>query len=261
MWGYNYQPDRTQERDVLETTGRTSTCASPAGVREEQVQHLLGRAGLLSGPVLRRGVRRHSPESWWSSLTKPNRLQQISWTNPFTSRLLFEAGLSITAQHYDTTHSRDFVNPQNIPAITEVGHSRRSGDEGELARVNNFAGEPFLALTSRLAELGSRRRLEELRNTRQLPHARISLLYHRQPQRQDRVQRRLLHAQADQQPEQPAPGVQVRRSRQRPALPRCRGSTTWAGRLVVRQHDACITRRAFPNDPFNAGLRPGQLWR
>ena len=32
-----------------------------------------------------------APEAWWSVQVKPNRLQQVSWTNPFTNRILLEA--------------------------------------------------------------------------------------------------------------------------------------------------------------------------
>ena len=43
-----------------------------------------------------------SPESWWSVQMKPNRLQQVSWTNPLTSRILLEARASVTPQDNHT---------------------------------------------------------------------------------------------------------------------------------------------------------------
>jgi hypothetical protein len=71
-----------------------------------------------------------SPESWFSVATHPNRLRQIGWTNPLTSRLLVEAGLSVTTQFYDTTHHRYLTNPQSIPRVLEVGATAGYDDSG-----------------------------------------------------------------------------------------------------------------------------------
>jgi len=62
-----------------------------------------------------------SPESYFTLQSRPNHLAQLSWTNPFTSRLLFEAGVTWVATHQDQTKSREFVNPRTIPRICEVG--------------------------------------------------------------------------------------------------------------------------------------------
>ena len=43
-----------------------------------------------------------SPESWFSPAARPNRLQQASWTNPLTNKILLEAGISVTKQLYST---------------------------------------------------------------------------------------------------------------------------------------------------------------
>ena len=66
-WGYNYQPDRSQPsvayKNMWQERERPHHVAGDA---EEQVQRLLGRAGLLPGPC--HGVVSvfTSPESWWS---------------------------------------------------------------------------------------------------------------------------------------------------------------------------------------------------
>jgi hypothetical protein len=62
-----------------------------------------------------------SPEAYFTLQQRPNRLQQISWTNPFTNRMLFEAGLSVVATHNDTTRHRDFPNYRSIPRVCESG--------------------------------------------------------------------------------------------------------------------------------------------
>jgi hypothetical protein len=63
----------------------------------------------------------NSPESRISLRSRPNRLQQISWTNPYTNKLLFEAGLSVVATHQDSTRHLDYQNRREIPRICEQG--------------------------------------------------------------------------------------------------------------------------------------------
>jgi len=101
-----------------------------------------------------------SPESWWSVGIKPNRLRQASWTNPLTSKILLEAGLSVNSQYYDTSHHRDFTNPVSIPRIVENGDTAGLYDPNQpgvnatclggagCTRVNQFAGAPGFGLTS-----------------------------------------------------------------------------------------------------------------
>jgi hypothetical protein len=76
----------------------------------------------------------NSPESYFTLQSRPNRLMQLSWTNPYTSRLLFDAGLSVVATHQDQTKSREFTNPRTIPRICEVGPT--VGRDGVSSKVN-----------------------------------------------------------------------------------------------------------------------------
>ena len=149
MWGYNYQPDRTQP-SVTYTNAYKNVNARITwqASRKNKFNIFWDEQDFCQDPCYGVVSTFTSPESWWSVAAKPNRLQQVSWTNPFTNRLLFEAGLSITSQHYDTTHSpRLTVNPQHIPAITETGdYGRRR--RGRHARELRFAGSGFRALTS-----------------------------------------------------------------------------------------------------------------
>jgi hypothetical protein len=79
-----------------------------------------------------------SPESWFSPAAYPNRLKQASWTNPLTSKILLEAGISVTSQVYSTASSRDYTNPVNIPRITETGTT--VGLDNVASQVNIWAG-------------------------------------------------------------------------------------------------------------------------
>jgi hypothetical protein len=83
----------------------------------------------------------NSPESYFTLQSRPNRLMQLSWTNPFTNRILFDAGLSVVLTHQDQTRSREFTNPRNIPRICETGTT--VGLDDVSSRVNNTA-IPFL---------------------------------------------------------------------------------------------------------------------
>jgi hypothetical protein len=76
-----------------------------------------------------------SPEAYFSLQNRPNRLMQVSWTNPYTDKLLFEAGLSVVLTHQDTTHHRDFTNYSAIPRVCEVGAT--SGLDDVAQKVNS----------------------------------------------------------------------------------------------------------------------------
>ena len=79
-----------------------------------------------------------TPESTWSGQVHPARLQQVSWTNPYTNHLLFEAGLSVNTQLYDYTHHRYAPAVSSIPRILEVGDT--TGGDSVAPRVNATAG-------------------------------------------------------------------------------------------------------------------------
>jgi hypothetical protein len=101
-----------------------------------------------------------SPESWFSVGIKPNRLRQASWTNPLTSKILLEAGISVNSEYYDTSHHRDFTNYTSIPRIIENGDTAGLYDPNQpgvnatclngagCQRTNIFAGAPGFGLTS-----------------------------------------------------------------------------------------------------------------
>jgi hypothetical protein len=111
-----------------------------------------------------------APEVWWSMQVSPNRLQQISWTNPLTNRLLLEARTSITRQDNHTDRHLEYRNPREIPRVSETG-TTAAGD-AVAPRVNNTAGlgGPFTlqsgSLNTDLATAGSRAQLIDSDNYR-----------------------------------------------------------------------------------------------
>ena len=152
-WGYNYQPDRPA--GVLSYTNRWSNVNGRftwQASQRNKFNIFWDEQDFCQDPC--EGVISvyTSPESWSSNQIRPNRLQQIKWTNPFTSKLLFEAGLNVSAAHYNTTEHRKYVNPRTIPRISESGTSTANGamaagGDAVAPRVNQFAGGAT-ALTS-----------------------------------------------------------------------------------------------------------------
>jgi hypothetical protein len=145
--GFNYQPDRSKDRveytNVWRNVNARITWQASAKNKfnffwDEQDFCQDPCTGVVSGYT--------SPESWGSNGIKPNRLRQVSWTNPLTNKLLIEAGISATTQLLDNTRHRQFTNPIGIPRIQETGDT--VGADSTSPRVNTFAGLPFAALTS-----------------------------------------------------------------------------------------------------------------
>ena len=58
-----------------------------------------------------------SPESWWSVETRPNRLQQVSWTNPLTNKILLEGGLSVDHAGVLDQRAPRVHQPRSIPRV------------------------------------------------------------------------------------------------------------------------------------------------
>jgi hypothetical protein len=77
----------------------------------------------------------NSVESYFTLQNRPNRLMQLSWTNPFTNQILFEAGVSVIPTHQDTTHHREYRNPREIPRVCELGST--VGRDAFGLKVNN----------------------------------------------------------------------------------------------------------------------------
>jgi hypothetical protein len=80
----------------------------------------------------------NSLESYFTLMSRPNRLMQLSWTNPFTNRLLFDAGISVVPTHQDQTKAREFVNPRSLPRVCENGST--VGRDEFSSRLNSFVG-------------------------------------------------------------------------------------------------------------------------
>jgi hypothetical protein len=75
-----------------------------------------------------------SPESYFSLQNRPNRLRSLSWTNPFTNRILFEAGITAVNTLQDSTRHREYKNRPELPRICEQGST--TGMDSVATKVN-----------------------------------------------------------------------------------------------------------------------------
>jgi hypothetical protein len=147
VWGANYLPDR--ERGPVYYTNvwrNVSTRLTLQATPRNKFNIFWDEQDSCQDPCDGVVSVYTSPESWWSVQTRPNRLQQLTWTNPFSNRILLEGGLNIVAGHYDFSRHRYIDNPQHIPRVTETGNN--VGMDHVATRVNAFAGGAFWPMTT-----------------------------------------------------------------------------------------------------------------
>jgi hypothetical protein len=144
-YGWNYQPDRAKG-NVEYKNGWKNVNARITwqATQKNKINVFWDEQDFCQDPC--HGVVSvfTSPESWFSVQLHPNRLQQVSWTNPLTNKILLEAGLSVNTVTYNTTEHRDYVNHRDIPRIEELGDT--AGGDDVATRVNTTCG--FFACTS-----------------------------------------------------------------------------------------------------------------
>jgi hypothetical protein len=146
-WGYNYQPDRSKPNvDYRNIWKNVSTRLTLQASQKNKFNVYWDEQDFCQDPCLGAVAVYTSPESWWSVAIRPNRLRQVSWTNPLTNRVLLEGGLTVKSEVYDTTRHRQFRNPVEIPRVDEVGNT--AGGDAVAPRVNQTAGGGGTQLTS-----------------------------------------------------------------------------------------------------------------
>ena len=146
-WGFNYQPDRSQSPVTYKNMWKNVNARITwQATQKNKVNIFWDEQDFCQDPCLGVVSIFTSPESWFSVQLRPNRLQQVSWTNPLTNRILLEAGLSASTVEYKTSEHREFRNPSEIPRITESGNT--AGFDDVSPRVNTSAGGFGFELTS-----------------------------------------------------------------------------------------------------------------
>jgi hypothetical protein len=155
--GINYQPDRTQDSVTYGNEWRTVNLRLTVQASQKNKFNIYwDEQDSCQDPCTGVVATYTSPESWWSVATKPNRLAQLSWTNPLTNRTLLTGGFSMNMQHYNTTESRQYDTPASIPRVVETGQT--AGGDEVAPFVNTFAtlfGLTSGSLNSPIASGGS----------------------------------------------------------------------------------------------------------
>src|SRR6185312_5152294 len=146
--GYNYQPDRSQPRVEYENMWKNGSARITfQASAKNKFNFYWDEQSFCQDPCTGVVSVFTSPESWISVQTVPDRLQQLTWTNPLSSKILLEAGFSLQTQFYNTGQSRTYTDYTTIPRISELGAA--TGADATAPSVNVFAGQsPFFALTS-----------------------------------------------------------------------------------------------------------------
>jgi hypothetical protein len=146
-YGFNYQPDRSKDRVEYHNMWRNANArVTWQASAKNKFGFYWDEQDFCQDPCLGVVSVFTSPESWWSVAIKPDRLQQVSWTNPLTNKILLEAGLNTSQQYYHTDEHREYRNPIEIPRITEAGVT--AGGDATAPRVNVFAGGGGFELSS-----------------------------------------------------------------------------------------------------------------
>ena len=200
---------------------------------------------------------------------------QLSWTNPFTNRLLFDAGLTVVLTHQDQTKSREFTNPRTIPRICEVGPTV-GRDAVSRARRTHRCRTTGRSAPRPPAPATSSRRWTRARSTtafpgvdaehagqrRHVPQPRQRVVHHRLAQREGRVRGRLLLG------EDPQRSQRIRASTTTTTRRRTTGTwnaTTRTGNCLLAPATdpyACGNMSLYyPEDPTNRDLLPSEAGR
>jgi hypothetical protein len=148
QYGFNYQPDRSKPRVEYENMWRNGSGKITWQASQKNKFNIFwDEQQFCQDPCTGVVSVASSPESWISVNTYPDRLQQVTWTNPATNKILLEAGVSVQTQYYDTSKSRNYTNYVDIPRVSELGAA--TGADAVAPMVNAFAGQSaFFPLTS-----------------------------------------------------------------------------------------------------------------
>jgi hypothetical protein len=154
-WGFNYQPDRSQPKVEYKNMWKNVNARITWQASQKNKFNIFwDEQDFCQDPCLGVVSIFTSPESWWSVSLHPNRIQQVSWTNPLTNKILLDAGLSRSYVEYNLTSHREYRNYTEIPRITECGNT--AGRDDVASRVNQSAGSaPFGCSAINLTNLTS----------------------------------------------------------------------------------------------------------
>ena len=124
IWGMNYQPNRSLDPLNLTNMTRNINARITLQASTKNKFNMFWDEGMTCQDPCDGAVASWAPRDGnWSGQVHPARLQQISWTNPVSSRVLLEAGLAVNTQLYDFSYNRYVPGHQDIPRVVEFGQT------------------------------------------------------------------------------------------------------------------------------------------
>ena len=124
IWGQNYQPDRsTPELQLINWTRNANVRLTAQASQKNKFNFFWDEGYTCQDPCDGSVAPWTARDGWWSGQVHPARLIQAGWTNPLTSVILLEAGMSANRQLYDFSQHRYYTPNPDIPRVIEFGRT------------------------------------------------------------------------------------------------------------------------------------------
>ncbi len=172
IWGQNYQPDRsTPELQLINWTRNANVRITAQASQKNKFNFFWDEGYTCQDPCDGSVAPWTARDGWWSGQVHPARLIQAGWTNPLTSVILLEAGMSANRQLYDFSQHRYYTPNPDIPRVTEFGTTVGATPDFPILNGTNFTinGVPSGPWSDGIGGLAEQRQLNDWR-----PRASIS---------------------------------------------------------------------------------------
>jgi hypothetical protein len=138
IWGMNYQPDRSQAPLNFTNWTRNANLRLTYQASAKNKFDIFWDEGFTCQDPCDGAVASWAPRDGnWSGQVHPARLQQVTWTNPLSRKILLEAGIAANTQLYDFSYHRYVPGHQNIPRVVEFGSTVGMDDVSPLINASS----------------------------------------------------------------------------------------------------------------------------
>ena len=139
IWGQNYQPDRsTPELQLINWTRNANVRLTAQASQKNKFSFFWDEGYTCQDPCDGSVAPWTARDGWWSGQVHPARLIQAGWTNPLTSVILLEAGMSANRQLYDFSQHRYYTPNAEIPRVIEFGRTVGATPEFPVLNSTDF---------------------------------------------------------------------------------------------------------------------------
>jgi hypothetical protein len=137
VFGANYQPDLSRPINSDEQYRHINTRLTLQATQKNKINLFWDEQYTCEYPC--HGIQNSatSPEAQATSLTYPLHVAQVSWTNPVTNKILFDAGGSWYSSHVNQTRNRFLPLYNSIPRVTESGNTTYRTSGSTTGSINN----------------------------------------------------------------------------------------------------------------------------